>query len=79
MLYSKNMLITGAACRIRHALASAFAKEGAFVGCFTRTHEEVFSTVKDIEISDESLEALIADISDFDSDSKSISSFSASR
>ena len=79
MLYSKNILITGAARRIGRALASAFAKEGAFVGCFTRTHEEVFSTVKDIEISDESLEALIADISDFDSVSKSISSFGTSR
>ena len=79
MLYSKNMLIAGAARRIGRALASTFAKKGAFVGCFTRTHEEVFSTVKDIEISDESLEALIADISDFDSVSKSISSFSASR
>ena len=79
MLYSKNILITGAVYGIGSALASAFAKEGAFVGCFTRTHEEVFSTVKDIEISDESLEALIADISDFDSVSKSISSFSASR
>ena len=79
MLYSKNILITGAVYGIGRALASAFAKEGVFVGCFTRTHEEVFSTVKDIEISDESLEALIADISDFDSVSKSISSFSASR
>jgi NAD(P)-dependent dehydrogenase (short-subunit alcohol dehydrogenase family) len=79
MLYSKNILITGAARRIGRALARAFAKEGAFVVCFTRTHEEVFSTVKDIEISDDSLEALIADISDFDSVSKSISSFSASR
>ena len=79
MLYSKNILITGAVYGIGRALASAFAKEGAFVGCFTRTHEEVFSTVKDIEISDDSLEALIADINDFDSVSKSISSFSASR
>ena len=79
MLYSKNILITGVVYGIGRALTSAFAKEGAFVGCFTRTHEEVFSTVKDIEISDESLEALIADISDFDSVSKSISSFSASR
>ena len=79
MLYSKNILITGAVYGIGRALASAFAKESAFVGCFTRTHEEIFSTVKDIEISDESLEALIADISDFDSVSKSISSFSASR
>ena len=79
MLYSKNILITGAVYGIGRALASAFAKEGAFVGCFTRTHEEVFSTVKDIEISDESLEALIADISEYDSVSKSISSFSASR
>ena len=67
MLYSKNILITGAVYGIGRALASAFAKEGAFVGCFTRTHEEVLSTVKYIEISDDSLEALIANVSDFDS------------
>ena len=79
MLYSKNILITGAVYGIGRALASAFAKEGAFVGCFTRTDEEVFSTVKDIEVSDDSLEALIADVSDFDSVSKSISSFGTSR
>ncbi|MBT6728016.1 MAG: SDR family oxidoreductase [Deltaproteobacteria bacterium] len=78
MFESKNILITGAGRGIGRALAIAFAKEGAFVGCLARTHEEVFSTVKDIEISGGSAEALIADVSDFDSVSKSISSFGSS-
>ena len=57
----------------------AFAKEGAFVECLARTHGEVLSTVEDIQNSGGKAEALISDVSDFDSVSETISAFGSSR
>ena len=79
MFDSKNVLITGAGRGIGRALAVAFAKEGAFVGCLARTHGEVLSTVEDIQSSGGKAEALISDVSDFDAVSKTISAFGSSR
>ena len=79
MFDSKNVLITGAGRGIGRALAVAFAKEGAFVGCLARTHGEVLSTVEDIQSSGGKAEALISDVSDFDAVSEIISAFGSSR
>ena len=79
MFDSKNVLITGAGCGIGRALAVAFAKEGAFVGCLARTHGEVLSTVEDIQSSGCKAETLISDVSDFDAVSETISAFGSSR
>jgi 3-oxoacyl-[acyl-carrier protein] reductase len=75
---SKNVLITGAGRGIGRALAVAFAKEGSFVGCLARTHGEVLSTVEDIQSSGGKAEVLIADVSDFDAVSETISAFGSS-
>ena len=57
----------------------AFANESAFVGCLARTHWKVLSTVEDIQNSGGKAEALISDVSDFDSVSETISAFGYSR
>ena len=56
-----------------------FANEGAFVECLARTHWKVLSTVEDIQNSGGKAEALISDVSDFDSVSETISAFGSSR
>ena len=53
----------------------AFANEGAFVECLARTHWKVLSTVEDIQNSGGKAEALISDVSDFDTVSETISAF----
>ena len=57
----------------------AFANEDAFVECLARTHWKVLSTVEDIQNSGSKAEALISDVSDFDSVSETISAFGYSR
>ena len=78
MFDSKNVLITGAGCGMDEFLPWPSLK-GAFVECLARTHWKVLSTVEDIQSSGGKAEALISDVSDFDSVSKTISAFGSSR